>query len=435
LAEKNVLARQIAKGIRLHQRGQLADAEKIYGRVLRKDPNNVNALNFLGVLSQQRGDAPRGISLLEKCIQLDPQYADAYQNLVRMLLDQGDYERALLFSEGLISLSPYSAEAFISHGVCNEKLGRYTEARDSLEKGLQLDATHIRARFKLASVLRELGEANAAIEHYRAVLQADPTFEVAYESLGLLLYKQGEIDGMADIYRRWLNEFPGNARAAHLYASCSDVPAPERASDAYVADVFDSFADTFDKSLSDLNYQAPQLVADALDASSRGNSLDILDVGCGTGLCGPLIYQFAARLVGVDLSSRMLEKAKLLDIYDELHKMELVSFMRSTAENFDCVISADTLVYFGDVQPVFAAVVEVLNPGGEFIFTVEMLEASSGQEYRLNPHGRYSHSSLYIDRSIIISGLKLERIDEVVFRKEGDQDVIGLLIIAHKPAN
>jgi predicted TPR repeat methyltransferase len=112
--------------------------------------------------------------------------------------------------------------------------------------------------------------------------------------------------------------------------------------------------------------------------------------------------------------------------------MEFIAFMQSTAEKFDCIISADTLVYFGDLLPVFAASVDVLKPGGVFIFTIELTGQSSSEYYRLNPHGRYSHSRQYVADSLAAGGLNLESTDDVVLRKEGGQDVKGLLLVARK---
>ena len=83
---------------------------------------------------------------------------------------------------------------------------------------------------------------------------------------------------------------------------------------------FDSFAASFDSKLAKLAYRAPALVSAMLDDAGldASRSLDVLDAGCGTGLCGPLIAPYARRLTGVDLSGGMLSQAKEKNIYDEL---------------------------------------------------------------------------------------------------------------------
>ena len=77
--------------------------------------------------------------------------------------------------------------------------------------------------------------------------------------------------------------------------------------------------------------------------------LDVLDAGCGTGLCGALVAPFARRLTGVDLSDGMLAHAKDKNVYHALVKAELTEYLRANREAFDLIVSADTLVYFGDL--------------------------------------------------------------------------------------
>ena len=127
-----------------------------------------------------------------------------------------------------------------------------------------------------------------------------------------------------------------------------------------------------------------------VDAS---RSLDVLDAGCGTGLCGPLVAPYARRLVGVDLSEAMLARARARNVYDELVKRELTAYLRDSPGSFDVIVSADTLVYFGPLEEVAAAAANALRPGGVLVFTVEELSgAASDAGYSLSPNGRYRHS-------------------------------------------
>src|SRR5207248_233908 len=78
-------------------------------------------------------------------------------------------------------------------------------------------------------------------------------------------------------------------------------------------------------------------------------SLDVLDLGCGTGLCGALLRRWARTLVGVDLSPGMLEKARERGCYDRLEQGDLVAVMRTMpARSFDLIVATDVLIYIGD---------------------------------------------------------------------------------------
>ena len=209
---------------------------------------------------------------------------------------------------------------------------------------------------------------------------------------------------------------------------------PPRASDDFVEIAFDRFAATFDTKLAKLDYRAPELVAVAVgDACGAPNgALRVLDAGCGTGLCGPLLAPFASRLDGVDLSARMLDQARQRQCYTTLVKAELTQHMLDNPGAFDLIASADTLCYFGDLHDVLSAAAEALRPDGVLIFSVEA--EASGTDYKLNPHGRYSHTAGYIADAIVTAGLAVDTLADAVLRMESLRPVHGYVVTARKGA-
>jgi len=157
--------------------------------------------------------------------------------------------------------------------------------------------------------------------------------------------------------------------------------------------------------------------------------LDVLDAGCGTGLCGPLLAPYARRLVGVDLSERMLAQARAREVYDELIKGELTDHLRASAGMFDAIVSADTLVYFGPLEEVVQAAEGALRPGGHVVFTVEE-QPESG--YSLSVNGRYRHARQYVERTLVTAGLNAE-IEAAELRLEAGDPVQGLVVRGSKP--
>jgi predicted TPR repeat methyltransferase len=167
--------------------------------------------------------------------------------------------------------------------------------------------------------------------------------------------------------------------------------------------------------------------------SKPGGALDIVDAGCGTGLLAQYLRPYARQLVGVDLSPRMLEKARARG-YDRLVEAELASFLRSEPDAFDLVASSDTLVYFGDLSVVLAAARTALRPGGKLIFT---LEHAIGAEdlppgYRIHPHGRYSHTEPYVRGRVAEAGFEVIAIEQAHLRREGGRYVDGLVVAASR---
>ncbi len=184
-----------------------------------------------------------------------------------------------------------------------------------------------------------------------------------------------------------------------------------------------------------LLYRAPDLVTGMLAVAGiePSKSLDVLDAGCGTGLCGPLVAPYARRLVGVDLSARMLAQARAKAVYDDLFKVELTTYLRDNAGAFDVIVSADTLVYFGALEGVAEASADALRPGGRLIFTVEEATDDGPATYCIKHHGRYNHHAAYVERALVDAGLEVH-IARAELRVESGLPVAGLVVMATKPA-
>jgi predicted TPR repeat methyltransferase len=234
---------------------------------------------------------------------------------------------------------------------------------------------------------------------------------------------------------RWIHHDPENPVPRHLLIASLGKEVPPRAQDDYVRNTFDSFSYSFDQQLARLKYCAPQLVFEALQKAfgSQAAGLEILDAGCGTGLCAPLIRSFAKNLTGVDLSAGMLEKARKRGGYDELHEAELTEFISRAEARYDAIISADTLCYFGDLHAVMSAARRALRPGGRIIFSVEKCtDRQPASGFHLTRNGRYTHLQHYIERVLRESGLSNESIASDTLRLEYAQPVEGLVVVARK---
>jgi len=274
-----------------------------------------------------------------------------------------------------------------------------------------------------------------AVALYGKAIGLNPANHRSDDRIGYAYYAVKQLDAAAEAFRLWLQTEPGNPIAKHMLAACSGEDVPPRASEAYIEQTFDGFAASFDAKLEMLSYRAPQLIAAAVGraAGSPAADRDILDAGCGTGLCGPLLAPYARHLVGVDLSARMLDAARLRGIYHELFKDELTSFIANRPASADIITSADTLCYFGALDEVFAAAARALRAGGLLVFSVEAAtpeEASAG--FRINPHGRYSHTRPYLESALVNAGLSIESVNSEVLRSENHLPVNGFVVTARQ---
>jgi magnesium protoporphyrin O-methyltransferase len=178
--------------------------------------------------------------------------------------------------------------------------------------------------------------------------------------------------------------------------------------------------------------QMRQTLLDCLPADLTGRR--VLDAGCGTGLCGAFLRPRARVLVGVDLSSGMLRRAKTLNVYDQLIEAELTGFLEGHPDAYDAIVSADTLCYFGDLEAVFKAAAGALKPSGRLFLTVEKAPDSASDSYHLQSHGRFNHAASYVRRQLEGTGFAVDTIQEAELRQEAGASVLGLVVTATRHA-
>lgn len=400
-----------------HKAERFDEAEAGYLRVLEARPDHAKALYYLGLLQFHRGDTAAAIKFVQRCLNFARTSGPGWNTLGGLFVAAGRKAEARDAYRRATLVAPAMAEAWYNYGIC----------------------------------LRDEGDAEGAIGALRASLAREPGYSRSYEALATVLYQAGRTQEAAGVYREWAAQEPQSAKARHMVAAVSQHDVPARAADDYVRELFDGAARSFDANLGKLNYRAPSLVVEALVREVQGESArghvapaepvdrhaalalaSVLDAGCGTGLCGPLLRRHCGRLVGVDLSSQMVERARARECYDELVVDELSAFMRSRARAFDAIVSADTLVYFGALEEPLRAAHDALQNEGVLVFTVESLPPTAPQGYVLEAHGRYAHSEQYIRSAAAVAGFTVRVFEPATLREESGAPVSGAVITARR---
>src|SRR5262245_52421896 len=415
------LEEAVSFAIVLQKNEQFAEAQEVSRRVLENAPEHPRALHYAGLLAHQQGRNGEALALIERSLAFVPDQADWHSNLGIVLQSDGKLERAVEAYQRAIAIDPRHANAHSNLGVLLRATGQPVEAEAAYRTAIRLNPEHIDAYTNLGILLNGLKRTEEAAACYCKVITLRPKHREARKLLALAHCTLGEIGKAANILEEWLEEEPENPIARHMLAACTGRDVPDRASNGFIEATFDSFASSFESKLERLSYRAPALVAAMLADSGAEPShrLDVLDAGCGTGLCGPMVAPFARRLIGVDLSEGMLTHAKEKNVYHALKKAELTEYLRDQREAFDLIVSADTLVYFGDLTGVISALAAALRPNGLAVFTLEeAVKDCAVVDYRLELHGRYSHAQAYIKRLLTLLGLQ-SKIIQAELRKIG----------------
>ena len=328
-----------------------------------------------------------------------------------------------------LALMPGRPSVLTNLGAVRLKLGRPEEALALLEEALAQEPDNTEALGHCATAQAELGQSRKALALFDRALARDPAPASLWTMRGSVLKELGRPEEAAASFRTAL-ERGGDADLNRFYlAGLAQEQAPCNAPTHYVRSLFDGYAQQFDTHLVQaLNYQAPRILTQRLVASGRRYD-HALDLGCGTGLCGPYLRQMARQVTGVDLSPNMLDKAQALGAYDMLLQAEVVAFLAAAQERFDLVVAADVFIYVGALEEVFRHLARVMPAQGSFCFTVE---EAVGEEMVLRPSLRYAHSEAYLRRLAQAHGFAVGVLERAPVREDQRQPIPGLFLWMEK---
>ncbi|MDE2602512.1 MAG: methyltransferase domain-containing protein [Bradyrhizobium sp.] len=292
-------------------------------------------------------------------------------------------------------------------------------------------------RFEFARDLQLKGDLAAAAELLLQATELAPNFASAWFALGQIRARLGEDDAAITAFRRAWRADPDDRHGASLHLMRLGAEPLAGMPQAYVQALFDQYAPRFEAALvDDLGYRGPSLLFKAvLSVRAAANKPAFferaIDLGCGTGLAATAFAKNVDRFIGIDLSPRMIERARLTGLYAELEVADMVQGLRGKPDaSADLVLAADAMVYVSDLAPVLREVMRVLISGGLFAFTVE---THDGEDVTLGQGLRYAHSAPYVRAQVAASGFTLAQCEDLSARNEDNLPAPGLVVVASKP--
>ena len=295
----------------------------------------------------------------------------------------------------------------------------------ALERDARLRPHDARVQLAIGQVQQHLGRPLHALSAYERALTLNPQLGPAWTLRGHLLRQAGRLADASVCFNNAIG--CGEDVETHLYflGALGLGALPEAAPPQFVRGLFDEYAERFEQELvGTLRYRGPEQVCAPLAGLHPVPFASTLDLGCGSGLAAPLLRPSTARLTGLDLSPRMIERAASTRLYDELHVAELLAHLAATPARHDLVVACDVFIYLGDLAPMFDGVARVLAGGGIFAFTVEEGQADAG--YDLLPTLRYAHAEAYLRGLAGAHALRVTRCERAPLREGRGQAIPGL---------
>jgi predicted TPR repeat methyltransferase len=341
----------------------------------------------------------------------------------------GNLQQARAQFEASLALAPGRPSTLTNLGAVLLRLGNAEEALATLDQAIRADPANPEARGHRTIALVELGRHQEALACVDEVLSKDRGIPALWTMRGNLLRDLGRPDEAVAAFRAAL-ENGGDPAVNNYYIAAITGSAPPPASPAaYVRALFDGYARGFDEHLVKvLRYRAPEILVDRLSKQSFDC---VIDLGCGTGLCGERVRSRARRVVGVDLSANMVQQARARGAYDEVVQGDVVEFLRGLPEgSADLVLAADVFIYVGALEEVFERVHAAMKPQGIFAFSVEL--APGPQRVVLLPSMRYAQSREYILELAQRYGFEPTALEEHPIRHDQMQPIPGLFVWLHR---
>ena len=419
------------QGLRDFEAGRLQEAERAFEASLELLPGRVSTLVNLGATKLRLSKPLEALGALDQALAGEPGDRDAWCHRGEALARLGRYEEALASYDKAIAIDAGFPPAWQGRAMLLTRLLRHEEALIALDRLAAFLPGHGETWQHRGQTLQKLGRHDEALLSYDKALSLDRSLAQAWTLRGGILKVQRRFDEAVECFREALAHGGDAELNGYFLASLVGRDAPASAPQRYVQSLFDDYADTFDEHLvSVLRYEAHRFLVDNLRGVGPERFGAALDLGCGTGLCGPLVKPAVQRLDGVDLSPLMLDKARALGVYEQLAQGDLVEHLRGTPQTYDLVLSADVFIYVGDLEPVFAGVSRVMNRGGVFCFSVE--QAGDEQMFQLTTQQCYAHSERYVRQLAERHGFEIVKMLRHAIREDQREPIVGLYFYLFK---
>ncbi len=393
-------------------------------RAVTAAPERTDALLALADLLRQKERFENALTYYHKVLNLNKNDLQAILGAADIYLAQGKLEKAEQLYLQSFEITTEISGAHLNYGTLLYQQNKRSEALEQYRQAVALNPDSAEISYNLALILKETGDYEEALGlMFNAHLKAPENHIFAIniaETLSDLFSKNAEL--ALKIAENWQKQEPDNIFSQRVFAGVSGV---DNVLDdkAYVKELFDAFADSYDQTITKLN---PQIIHKfrELNKDIKGK---FLDLGCGTGLAAEALKNDDTAFDGVDISEQMIALAEKKKLYRKLYAQDILAFLQQNPpqKQYDMILAFDVFCYMGDLREILT-----LLQGCNIWFSIESADEERGKDYYLMPNGRYKHSPDYIKKTLEAVGFEHVSAYPLVLRQENGEDVCGFLFNA-----
>lgn len=446
--------------------GLFSEAAHILEKTLELHPNYIPLINNLGTVYYAQEKYETAVNCFEKAIQQQANYVDAFYNLGLTFIKLNQFKKALEAFQKVLSLAPnhfagkfqlattlmredkmdeaikcflqiednypHHFETQSNLATCYLKQGALNDAKYHYLKALELMPDDTQILFNLAVINTQQGNIDTAIQQYQHIIQMNPDDFAAHNNLAVAFLSKQHSGFALQHFQEAFRIQPNNKAIAHTLKILSEHQHLLASPPDYIRSLFDAYADHYDPHLiTALDYQIPHLFLRLAEKTKKlhQNALDILDLGCGTGLSAKPFIPYAKSLTGVDLSEKMLAVAADKKLFTELVNDDIEHFLQDKINQYDLILAGDALVYIGKLDNLFKKMTEALKNTGIIIFNTEISEQA---DFKMNQSGRFSHHKNYLEKLAKENHLKILIYQTSMTRLQNNEPVYGHVFVMEK---
>lgn len=414
--------------------GQLREAAQTLNEAQRKSPHDARIFMLAGWMAEKSGNPQGALQALRQCNRLAPDWGPGLLELALLLARQNQFTEALSTAEKVAALEPHNPLVLagvidIAHRAAHTEM-----ALRHIRRGLERLPDDVPLRRLLAQDLDSLGRYGEALQEWSHLLEHHPDDEHARLGRVKTLLAAGKpAQAIADT-TALLERAPGDSIYAYYNALAHGITPPHQPVELS-RHLFDAIAENYDlRMVRGLRYELPRIVADSILARYPQRNLNVLDLGCGTGLLGVYLGKLDGFLIGVDVSREMIQQAARHNLYDRFHTVNLLEALQATpSTTYEVIAALDVFIYTGDASQAIANAQRILQPAGDFYFSCE-IAPEDGPDLLLQRTGRYAHKRSHIQALCRAAGFEATHLHDVVLRYEGGEPVAGFWVQARKSA-